>query len=328
MAFDRLQSPAVIGSLYERLTVDPGTSWIDAISVNIPSNQEVETYARLGMVPAMRQWIGGRQAKGLRDIGQTVRNYPYEATLEIPVDWMRRDKTGQIMDRVNGLAVRANTHWYTLLTNKLLAGETDLCDDGLAFFSASHLWGDSGTLSNIVSFTLSAEETIPVAERGTVASPSAAIVKTAILKGIERFYSFRDDQGEPINEGVQNFLVMVPSTLYNAALAATTLTSLERGTTYLIPNTGAFSIKVVANTRLDGQQGWVEASPNLHSFAMFATDAPFKPLIRQSEVEIEVSAQAEGSPIEFTNRMHQYGLYASRAAAYGFWGHAVKVKIV
>lgn len=329
MAFDRLQSPAVIGTLYERLSAQTGAPWIEAVSgPPISSSQEIETYARLGMVPAMRQWIGGRQAKGLRDTGQTIKNLPYESTLEIPVDWMRRDKTGHIAQRIGEQAARAATHWASLLSTQILTGLTGLCDDGLPFFSASHAFGDSGTLSNIVPVTLSALEQIPSNERGTVADPSASVMKHAILNGIARFYTFRDDQGEPINEDARNFLVMVPTTLLNAARAAVSLPSVERGTANLIPSSPDFSVQVVANTRLDSANAWVETSPQLNSFAIFRTDGVLRPLIRQSEIDIEVSAQAEGSDIEFNDRVHRYGLYASRAVGYGYWPHANLVRIV
>ncbi len=328
MAFERLQSPAVIGKLYERLSIDTGPAWVDQVSILIPSNQEIETYARLGMVPSMREMVGGRQAKGLRDLGMTVRNLPFESTLEIPIDWMRRDKTGQIMTRIAEQAERARAHWAQLLSTLILEGLTGLSDDGLPFYSASHVWGDSGTLSNVVSVTLSGLEQIPSNERGTVADPSASVMKHAILKGIERFYTFRDDTGEPLNEGARGFLVMVPTTLLNAARAAISLPSLERGTSNLIPSSPDFTISVAANTRLDSANAWVETSPQLNSFAIFRTDGVLRPLIRQSEVDNEVSAVAEGSELEFNNRVHHYGIYASRRAAYGYWPHSVLVRIV
>jgi hypothetical protein len=47
----------------------------------------------------------------------------FEGTLELAVRDMRRDKTGQIMVRVNDLADRTNAHWASLLSTLILNGE-------------------------------------------------------------------------------------------------------------------------------------------------------------------------------------------------------------
>ena len=103
-----LGSRAIIGEFYKTLEQDLGTSWIPSLSNYFTSDQESETYKWLGMVPAMREWLGGRNAKGFRENGLTIINKTWEATLEVLVDWIRRDKTGQIAVRIAELAVRAS----------------------------------------------------------------------------------------------------------------------------------------------------------------------------------------------------------------------------
>ncbi len=43
----------------------------------------------------------------------------------------------------------------------------------------------------------------------------------AIVKGLAQILSFRDDQGEPLNEGAREFLVMVPMNFLAATLVST-----------------------------------------------------------------------------------------------------------
>ena len=78
----------------------------------------------LGMSPAMREWTGGRQPRGMRASGITIPNKKYESTLEVMMDEIRRDKTGQVMIRVQEQAERANAHWASLLSTLIIAGES------------------------------------------------------------------------------------------------------------------------------------------------------------------------------------------------------------
>ena len=59
-----LSSRAIIGAYYARLEVNPGMAWVDGISNLFNSDQSSETYNWIGQTPAMREWIGSRQAKG------------------------------------------------------------------------------------------------------------------------------------------------------------------------------------------------------------------------------------------------------------------------
>ena len=143
----------IIGTFYTRLAQYIGQSWIDRVSREFNSDQESETYRWLGMSPAMREWIGGRQAKGFRTNGITITNKKYEATMDLPVEWIERDKTAQIMVRIAELAQRAGSHWGTLLSTLISngTGETSgLCYDGQYFFDSDHSEGSSGTQKNLL----------------------------------------------------------------------------------------------------------------------------------------------------------------------------------
>src|SRR3990172_495076 len=98
MGASSLSSRAIIGAFFARLEQNLGGLWIPKLGMGpFESDQSSETYNWIGNAPAMREWIGGRNAKGFRENGITIVNKKFAATLEVPVDWMRRDKTGQIM---------------------------------------------------------------------------------------------------------------------------------------------------------------------------------------------------------------------------------------
>ena len=116
MGADTLGSRVIIGEFYSRLEQDLGASWVPAITNMFPSDQSSETYNWLGQVPRMRVWTGGRNAKTFNQFTYTIKNVKYEDTLEIEVQDLERDKSGQIMVRIGELAEAANSHWASLLS--------------------------------------------------------------------------------------------------------------------------------------------------------------------------------------------------------------------
>lgn len=307
MGAQTLSSNAIIGEFYNTLQQDIGGSWIDTVSNYFASDQESEEYKWLGMAPAMREWVGGRQAKGFREAGQVIRNLNFEATLEVLVDEMRRDKTGQVMVRVRELAQRTNAHWAKLLSQLVVAGESSVCYDGQFFFDTDHLEGDSAAQSN----DLTASAAIP-------AAPTAGEMETAILKSFESMLQIKDDQGEPMNEGARSFMLMVPVSLMSKAAAAIGSEIIVDASTSRTNNIitlgalGGFSVTMSVNVRL----------PWTGKFATFRTDAETRALIRQEETEVRLSAVAEGSELEFEHRKHRYGVNAIRNVGYGYWQRA------
>ena len=117
MSLSELSSRAIIGRYYKRLNQKSGMAWVEAVSNYFTSDQEQETYKWLGQVPVMRNWVGGRQAKGFTTNGLTIENKHFEATLEIPLVDLRRDKTGQIEVRINELADRTKEPLKNQLSN-------------------------------------------------------------------------------------------------------------------------------------------------------------------------------------------------------------------
>ncbi|TAL49503.1 MAG: hypothetical protein EPN89_06055, partial [Methylovulum sp.] len=68
-----LSSRAVVGMYYERLQAMTAASWIDGVSNYFNSDQPSEEYVWLSMPPVLREWIGGRQAKGFTGNGIEIK---------------------------------------------------------------------------------------------------------------------------------------------------------------------------------------------------------------------------------------------------------------
>lgn len=319
MALNELSSRAIIGLYYKRLEQKNGMDWVEAISNYFTSDQESETYKWLGQVPVMRQWVGGRQAKGFTTNGLTIENKHFEATLEIPLVDLRRDKTGQITVRVNELADRTNSHWAQLLSKLLINAESTVCYDGQYYFDVDHFDGKSGFQSNKLQFDLTSfVEQIDGGKVGVPGSPSEAAFRLAILKTIQQILSFKDDQGEPMNENASKFLVVVPTSLWYIAKSAVAVPLSVGGSTNSIKVLDEIDISIAQNPRLN----WVD------KFAVFRTDSAVKPFIRQEEEGIKLKAIAEGSELEFKHDKHWYGVDTWRNVGYGFWQHACQTRLI
>lgn len=307
-----LSSRAVLAVLASQLELGP-TGWVDGVSMGFSSSQEIEEYKWLGASPVMRQWIGDRIAKGLRDYGITIKNLPYEATLDIHEDDIRRDKFGQVRLRINQLAQRVNSHWASLLSTLINNGEgsnSGLAYDGQFFFDTDHSSGDSGTLNNDI-----VAGDYGVLNVADPVNPTSSEMADIIIAGLSQFATFKDDAGEPINENAREFSVMVPPRMFGATVTAIASNLLNTGSGAR-DNPLRFqgtTVNPVANPRLTGTS----------KVYMFRTDAEDKPFIRQEDQALRVTAKAEGSEYAHDTKHHQFGVDASRAVGYGLWQYAM-----
>lgn len=297
-----LTSRAIIGRFYRRLEEHAETAWWTRLALQFSSNQESETYRWLGMVPQVREWIGGRQVKPLRANGMTIANKTWEATVRVDADEQRRDKTGQILVRINELARRVATHPNKLITDLITTGAYIDTYDGAKFFATDHAEGDSGTQSNSLSF-----------DAASPTAPTEDEMYNAIVTGIANLLQLNDDTGEPINEGAREFVVMVPTIFLPATLTALTQPRGEINNPLAGPE--PFRVTWIANPRLS----WST------QFCIFRTDGATRPFIFQEEMPVQVHALAEGSELEANENQHQYGVKAVHAAGYGFWQNACLV---
>ena len=308
-----LGSRAIIGKFFAALQQLTGQSWLDLISMYFDSDQESETYKWLGQVPAMREWIGGRNAKAFTTNGITIVNKDFEATLQVLLSEIRRDKTQQVQIRIAELATRALSHWNKLLSALIINGTgatSGYCYDGHVFFDTDHSEGDSGTQLNLL-----AAAQVPALEVTTPAAPTALESAKAILGVIGYMMGYKDNEGEPLNENALKFLVMTSPALWQHLAGGIYSPYVGLGESNPVQNIiskEGYDVRIVANARLTYTT----------QFVVFRTDAPAKSFIRQEEVPLKMSAQAEGSDEEFKNKRHLYGIDATRNVGYGYWQYA------
>jgi phage major head subunit gpT-like protein len=305
-----LSSRAVIGMYYEALAAANGIAWIDKVSNYFGSDQDSEKYPWIGMPPALREWIGGRQAKGFSANSIDIANKHFEATLEIALKDLRRDKTGQLQARLAEFAQRGQTHFASLLSTLIVNGPSTVCYDGQFFFDTDHSEGSSGTLDNDIQTDISV---LPCQTHGIVTAPSKEEMLQSMIASITQFFTFKDDVGEPINEDARAFHVMVPVGLWPAAQAALSTTNVNGPGVFEIDG---YSVTLSVNPRLTAAS-WTD------EFVTFRTDGSIKPLIRQEETAPVIKVKDENSEFAFDNDAIQVGIDTWRNVGYGRWQGAV-----
>lgn len=307
-----LSSRAIIGLFYLALEGVGKSSWALRVSnTNFNSDQTMEEYLLTSMTPPMQRWIGQRSVKQFLVESLQVTNDTFETTVrDFRKNWMH-DKTGQLNVRLSEMAGRSVQHWAKLCTELLAAGTSTLTYDGANFFSASHSFGASGTLTNLL--TSSDYATLNV---GTAAKPTATEFVDALYDVINHFYGFKDDQGEPINEDAMAFTVNVPIGMAPAARQATTTKILTGSRDNPILDSG-FTVDVVANPRLSATD----------AFYVHRTDGALKTFILQQRDDLKITSKAEGSDYEHDTDMWEFGLSAERAAALFGWQSCIKVTL-
>ena len=315
--FNKITSKEVLGMIYAALESKDQMDWLAPISLETTSNAAQERYAWLGQVPQLREWKGARVLKTLSEYDYTIINRKFESSLRVDIDDLDRDKKGQLVRRIGELATRANSHWASLITeliNNATSATLGKCYDGVAFFSASHSEGDSGTQTNLLTAT-----EVPSLNVGTATAPTTAEMASAIFDAIGYAMSYKDDQGEPINENAMSWIVVAGNpVIYGAAAKAIAQN--------IVIASGAATDNILKNSTLKLAAAYnarLTASAWTDKFMIFRADAPVAPFIRQSEKGIQVQALAEGSDFEVIEDAHLYGLKAKRAAGYGLWQGAL-----
>jgi len=106
-------------------------SQFERIATKVPSTTGSETYAWLGDLPGMREWIGDREIQNLKASDYTVKNKSFEMTVGLPRADIEDDKLGLFGPQVQSLAQVAAEHPDELVFTLLKNGFTEKCYDGV-----------------------------------------------------------------------------------------------------------------------------------------------------------------------------------------------------
>jgi len=312
-----LHSNDVVGIFFQSLEEQQNKNMINELAIKAPSDKEAgENYGWLGNVPGMREWVGGRQIKSLREFSYFLKNIEYEMSLGIKINDHRFVKLGMIQSRIADLAMSAANHPLELLTTVVEAGTSTVCYDGQFFYDTDHSEGDSGSQSNDISEDIS-EQAIPQDAQGTTTDPSAQNMEKAILKAIQAILGFKSDTGKPINQTARKFVVHVPVAFWAATMAAV-------------------SNKTFAN----GQINTLVTAPNLEigvyvdplmtltdAFAVHRVDGAMKPFVFQEAAPVGMQVLGEGSDHAVKQKEYLYALDGIYNVGYGLWQHSVYVTL-
>jgi len=302
MALASLSSRAIKGRLFHDLSTVQD-AWVQAIAgTPIKSDQASETYAAPGNVAGLREWIGQRFAKTLKTYEITILNRKYEDTLLVYGDELRRDKTTFVERRINQLKDRYDQHWPQLATALLVSNPIGY--DGKALYATDHVdpGESSGTQDNALTLNATDHTNLTVAE-----------MEAGIMALVTAILAVKDNHGLPMNPGLTSFTIMVPVQLMAKAAAALNAPIITEGSgarTNILSILGGFSFNLVVNPFLT----YASATPTIYAFANNGLT-----LIRQNELDLKVSAKAEGSEFEHDTDSHEYGIMCIRAIGPGSW---------
>jgi hypothetical protein len=304
MSAASLGSAGIIGAFFERLHTSTGLSYLPDIAFRLDSDQEIETIKWLGQVPAMREWVGGRKPRAFRDNGFTIRNLKFESSIQVTLDEIRRDKTSQVMAGQRSRRSRGLAPGVADLDPDPERGDRPLLRRPVFLRHRPHR---GRQFDQPVEFDHLRH--LRRRRRRDHDQPDQPHHAARHPGRRRRHDGFKDDQNEPCNEFLTDFLVMVPPPLLAQGLAATVSPVSDSGSTNLIVAQNNFRIRCVGNPRLT----WTD------KFALFGLNGTQKPFINQVEVDTTLSAKAEGSDFEHDNDAHEYGVKRVGNAAYGDW---------
>ena len=82
----------------------------EKVATVVPSTSESETYAWLGDIPGMREWIGEREIQNLSGSAYVIRNKDFELTVGVDRNAVEDDKIGLYNPSIQMLGESAALH--------------------------------------------------------------------------------------------------------------------------------------------------------------------------------------------------------------------------
>lgn len=123
------------------------------IAMKAPSQARDTTYAWLGQMPKLREWLGPRRIKSVAAHGYKIVNRKFESTVEVAADDIKDDQYGVYGPMVEDLGRAAAELPDEMVFSLLASGFTTACYDGQNFFDTDHLGynqqGQEITVSNM-----------------------------------------------------------------------------------------------------------------------------------------------------------------------------------
>lgn len=257
----------------------------ERVATVVPSTTDAETYAWLGDIPGMREWLGDREIQNLQGSDYTIKNKDFELTVGVDRNAIEDDKIGLYNPSIQMLAESAALHPDELVYTLLASGFSALCYDGKPFFATDHPVGE-GAVSNKITDQLSLE---------------AYVAARAMMR------AYKNSKGRSL--GLVPDLLVVPPALEGKAREILVAEYIN-GT----KNTMAGTAEIHVEPRLTSDKAWF----------LLDTKRPIKPIIYQQRKKAKfVSITEETSENVFMQKKYLYGVDSRGNTGFGFWQMAV-----
>ena len=108
------------------------------VATRVPSSTSENSYGWLSKFPMLREWIGDRVLKSIKEKGYSITNKKYEGTVDIDRTDIEDDNLGMYGSIVASMGQEAEDHVDRGIFGLLPIGFTSLCYDGQFFFDEDH----------------------------------------------------------------------------------------------------------------------------------------------------------------------------------------------
>lgn len=289
---------------FPRFTTGGLPAWFPMVCwPNLDSDQADETYAWLGVAPAMKRFSRAIPITRPGSEKFAIVNENFGIGIEATYEELRRQKLNMFNGLITQMAGRAQL-WPLREFYSELVGSS-LGYDGKALFADDHPVG-TGTGDNNIGVNVT-----------TTTDPTASELVGAVTEAIRVIRSQVDESNEPIAEEVTQFKVFVPPTFMRAAMEAFGAPVIASGSTAIS------NVLVMNGTNM---QITYEVSPRLSSWttklAVLGMGLGVAPFIYQQEKPVGTSIIDD--PI---NRRVLYTVDAAGAVKPGYWQLACLVTL-
>ena len=108
------------------------------IATAISSTTKSNTYGWLGKFPKLREWIGDRQLKSIKEHSYSIVNKKYESSVAVERDDIEDDEVGIYSPMFQEMGQAAAEQPDELVFELLGNGDSTLCYDGQNYFDTDH----------------------------------------------------------------------------------------------------------------------------------------------------------------------------------------------
>lgn len=270
---------------------------IDRFATTVPSNTDTESYSWLGTVPKMQEWLDERQVSGLAAYNYSIKNKPFEATIEVDRDTFEDDRYNQIRPRVQQLGEEAARYPLELAMATLVAGGATAGYDSVNFFSASHTEESSGAQVNTAAGT----------------GVTLAAIRADLIAARTRMRKLVDGRARVMNLAPD--LVIIPPELQDV-FEQLINTNLIANNSVAMSNNLLNAVDIQVNSFLTDANDWF----------LMSTRSPIKPLIYQLRKAPEfVAIDDPKAETVFRRKKFLYGVDARFNFGYGLWQMAQRI---